>query len=161
MTNNRQPNSTHCFVCGVKNRFGLHLNFFQATPGEVSAEITLTPEYQGYPGVAHGGIIAAMLDEAAGRSQMGEIDNPRFMYTARLEINYRKTVPVGQPIRLVGRAEKSRGRTATASSAIYNQNGQLLAEGKALLVDLPADVVAGVDLQALGWKVYADADSSN
>jgi uncharacterized protein (TIGR00369 family) len=149
-----QPNSLHCFVCGLENPFGLKLRFYEAQPGEVSAEITVPENYQGYPGVVHGGIVAAMLDEVSGRAYMGCGDNPRFMFTARMEIRYRQNVPVGQPLKLVGRTGKSRGRSATASGAIYDSAGTLLAECEALLVDVPEEVVSGTDLDALGWKVY-------
>ena len=101
---NPQPNSRHCFVCGIANPVGLHLRFYETAPGEVTVECTLPEQYQGYPGVVHGGIVAAMLDEVSGRSYMGNGESPRFMFTARLEVRYRKNVPVGQPLRLVGKA---------------------------------------------------------
>jgi acyl-coenzyme A thioesterase PaaI-like protein len=151
----KQASSRSCFVCGVENPFGLHLSFYQEEPGQVMAEIVLPSQFQGYPGVAHGGIVAAMLDEVTGRSHMG-VEPPRFMYTARLEVRYRKNVPIGQPLKLVGTAGKSRGRTAAASGALYDQEGTLLAEADALLVDIPGDVIDNTDLEALGWKVYPD-----
>jgi len=148
-----QPNSRDCFVCGLSNPFGLQLRFYQTGPDEVTAECTLGDEYQGYPGVAHGGIVAAMLDEGAGRSHMG-IDPPRFMFTARLDIKYRKNVPVGKPLRLVGKTGATKRRTAMGTSAIYDQENNLLAEASALLMDVPEDVLGTVDLESLGWKVY-------
>ena len=151
-----QPNSRNCFVCGLSNPFGLHLKFFETGPGEVTAEYIVTEQYQGYPGVVHGGIVAAMLDEVTGRSLMGNGENPRFMYTARLEVRYRKHVPVGQPIRLVGRARMSRERSATSVGSIYNVDGELLAEANALLVDVPAGLVSPENLEVLGWKVYPE-----
>jgi acyl-coenzyme A thioesterase PaaI-like protein len=150
----RQPNSRHCFVCGLENPFGLQLKFFNSASGEVTVDYTVPEHYQGYPGVVHGGIVAAMLDEATGRVFMGDPANPRFLYTARLDIRYRKNIPVGQPLRLVGRAGKNKGRMATATGAIYNINGELLAEAEALLVDVPSEVINRVDLEAIGWKVY-------
>jgi acyl-coenzyme A thioesterase PaaI-like protein len=83
-------------------------------------------------------------------------DPPRFMYTAKLEIRYRKNVPTGEPLRVVGRAGKSKRRAASATGAIYNQDGDLLAEANALLIDVPEDIVPTVDLEALGWKVYEE-----
>jgi acyl-coenzyme A thioesterase PaaI-like protein len=151
----RQPNSRHCFVCGLENPFGLKLKFYQSKPDEVVVDCVLGEEYQGYPGVVHGGIVAAVLDEVAGRSQMG-IDTPRFMYTARLDIRYRKNVPVGQKLHLVGKAGKKRKRTAAATGAIYGPDGELLAEADALLVQVPEDMIQSVDLDTLGWKVYPD-----
>jgi acyl-coenzyme A thioesterase PaaI-like protein len=139
----------------VENPSGLRLKFYQTAPGEVEVHYTVQPGFQGYPGVVHGGIVAAMLDEVAGRAHMGG-DPPRFMFTARLEVRYRKNVPVGQPLRIVGRAGKSRGRTAEASAVIYDSQGEALAEADALLVDVPVDIAAGVRLEDLGWKVYDD-----
>ncbi len=155
---NKQPNSRHCFVCGVENRFGLQLKFYDTAPGEVTVECKLPAEYQSYPGIVHGGIVAAMLDEAAGRSQMGGADQTRFMFTARLQIHYRKNVPIGQPLRLVGRAGIVKARTAAATSAIYDQDGTLLAEAEALLVNVPDVMLSSVDLEDLGWKVYPDSE---
>ena len=148
-----QPNSSHCFVCGMSNPFGLHLRFFEMEPGHVTAEITIPDNYQGYPGVVHGGVVAAMLDEAAGRAHMGG-DPPRFLFTARLEIRYRQNVPIGKLLRLEGVAGKSRSRTAASTAQIRDEAGQLLAEADALLVDVPDGIVSSVDLEALGWKVY-------
>jgi uncharacterized protein (TIGR00369 family) len=151
-----QPSSRHCFVCGVENPLGLQLRFYNSGPGEVVAEYTLPENYQGYPGVAHGGIVAAMLDEAAGRSLMGDLSAPRFMFTARLNVTYRKNVPVGQLLRLVGKAGESRSRTATATSTIYDQAGNILAEAVALLINVPEPALQNVDLSQLGWQIYPE-----
>jgi acyl-coenzyme A thioesterase PaaI-like protein len=151
-----QPNSRHCFVCGLQNPFGLKLRFHNTAPGEVTVHHTVPEEYQGYPGVVHGGVVAAMLDEAGGRVFMGDQAKPRFMYTARMEIRYRQNVPIGQPLKIVGRALKSRGRTATAAGEIYGPGDELLAEADLLLVDVPDETLAGVDLESIGWKVYEE-----
>jgi len=114
-----QPNSRHCFVCGLENLFGLQLRFFETGPGEVTAEYTVPEHFQGYPGVVHGGIVTAMLDEVSGRAQMND-EQTRFMYTAKLEIRFRKNVPVGAPLRVVGQVEKSKSRMASSTSARRN-----------------------------------------
>jgi acyl-coenzyme A thioesterase PaaI-like protein len=151
-----QPNSQQCFVCGVSNPVGLHLRFFETTSGEVVAEVSLPDHFQGYPGITHGGIIAAMLDEAAGRSHMGTGDNPRFTFTASLKVRYRLNVPTGKPLRLVGKAGARKGRMAEATSAIYGPDDTLLADAEAILVDVPEEMINQVDLNALGWRVYAE-----
>lgn len=150
-----QPNSRLCFVCGLENSFGLHLRFYQTGPGEVTVNCVVPEQYQSYPGIVHGGIVAAILDEVAGRSHM-EDNLSRFMYTARLDLRYRKPVPVGKPLRLVGRAGVTKRRTATASGAIYDQEGTLLAEAEVLLVNVPEETYRDIDLEELGWKVYPD-----
>jgi acyl-coenzyme A thioesterase PaaI-like protein len=151
----KQPNSKNCFVCGRENTYGLKLEFYESAPGEVIVETTIPDQYQGYPGVVHGGIVAAMLDEVTGRVHMGG-DPPRFMFTARLSIRYRKNVPVGQPLKIIGRAVKSRERSAVANGQIFGPEGDLLAEAEALLVDVPEEISSQADLNELGWKVYND-----
>jgi uncharacterized protein (TIGR00369 family) len=133
----------------------LKLKFYEASAGEVTAETVVPEQYQGYPGIVHGGIVAALLDEVSGRAHIRG-DPPRFMYTARLEVRYRRNVPVGQPLRLVGKAGKTKVHSALASAAIYDGEGTLLAEADAVLVDVPEEVVDSVDLDALGWRVYPD-----
>lgn len=80
------------------------------------------------------------------------------MFTAKMELRYRKNVPIGQPLRLVGKALNSRGRTATASGQIFGPDGTLLAEAELLLVDVPGDALDPDILETLGWKVYPDAE---
>jgi uncharacterized protein (TIGR00369 family) len=151
----KQPNSRHCFVCGLENTAGLQLKFYNTNPGEVTVEYTVPDHFQGYPGVVHGGIVAALLDEVTGRAHM-HTDTQRLMYTAKLEIRYRKNVPIGQPLRIIGRVEKNKKRIATAKGEIYGPDGDLLAEADAILVNVPEDVIDSVDIDALGWKVYPD-----
>lgn len=108
VTRTKQPNSRHCFVCGIENPVGLHLKFYETKAGEVTAEITVPEQYQGYPGVVHGGIVASMLDEITGRAAM-EGDAWRFMVTAKLDLRYRSPVPIAQTLILVGRLVNRRG----------------------------------------------------
>lgn len=151
----KQPNSGHYFICGVSNPLGLNLSFYMTALGEVTTEYTVPYDYEGYPGVVHGGIVAAMLDEVCSRAHMSG-DPPRFMYTARLNVRYRRNVPIGQPLRIVGRVDKSKSRSATSKAAIHGSDGTILAEAEALLIDLPKEVLGAADLDALGWKVYPD-----
>ncbi|MEW6566949.1 MAG: PaaI family thioesterase [Chloroflexota bacterium] len=151
----KQPNSRHCFVCGVENRNGLGLRFYHTGPGEVTAETTVPEHFQGYPGVVHGGVVATMLDEIVGRAAM-EGEPTRFMVTASLKVRYHQPVPIGQPLRLVGTLKSRRGRLATAVGQLHLPDGSLGAEAEALLSDLPTMPGGEADLEALGWKVYPD-----
>jgi acyl-coenzyme A thioesterase PaaI-like protein len=135
----KQPNSNYCFVCGRENPYGLHLEFYETAPGEVVVDYIVPEQFQGYPGVVHGGVVAAMLDEVTGRVHMGGYP-PRFMFTGRLNIHYHKNVPIGKPLRIIGRAGKSRERTAIAIGQIFGPDGELLADAEAILVNVPEDI---------------------
>ena len=153
----KQPNSKMCFICGMENPVGLHLHIYETAPGVVESTYVAPEHFQGYPGVLHGGIVGAILDELSGRAQMGtDAMAPRFMFTAKLEVKYRKNVPVGKPLHIVGKTISSGTRTAEGWAGIYDQEGILLAEGKTLLVDVPENMLQAVDQDELGWKVYPD-----
>lgn len=153
------PNSLDCFVCGLDNDHGLKLKFYQQQDGTVVVHHTVPDHYQGYPGVVHGGILASMLDEVLGRVFM-QGDMTRFMYTARMTVRYRKPVPTGVEIKIVGRAVRDRGRAAESKAELYGPDGQLLAEAEALLVELPHEINNAEELAALGWKVYPDEEQT-
>src|SRR4051794_3675585 len=152
----QQPNSAMCFVCGLENPAGLRLVFYETSPNEVVATYTPPEQFQGFPGVLHGGIVASLLDEAGGRAVMIG-DHSRFMMTAKLEIRYRQPTPLGQPLTVVGKLLKMRGRLAAAHAEIRLSDGSVTAEAEVTLADLPDDYRLGGDLEALGWRVYEDA----
>lgn len=154
----KQPNSKDCFVCGVANQTGLGLEFYETGDGHVAAEPRLTEAYQGYPGIVHGGIVASMLDEVAGRAAMIG-DHTHFRLTAKLNIRYRRPVPVGETIHLTGWIVEDRGRLATAHAEIRLADGTLAAEAEAILADLPDAPDAAEVLAELGWRVYPDGSS--
>jgi acyl-coenzyme A thioesterase PaaI-like protein len=153
-----QPNSKMCFICGLENPVGLKLRIYEVELGVVETTFTAPEHYQSYPGMLHGGIIATIIDEVSGRAWMGPEDNPRFMFTAKLEVKYRKNVPIGKPLRIVGKAGASKGRGAEAWAGIYDaETGDLLAEGNTVLVNVPEEILASAgDMEAMGWKVYPE-----
>jgi acyl-coenzyme A thioesterase PaaI-like protein len=154
----KQPNSRHCFICGVENPVGLHLHIYQTGPGVIETEYIAPDHFQGYPGVLHGGIVAALLDEISGRAQMGDDpQNPRFMFTGKLEVKYRKNVPVGKKLKVIGKAGKSKRNLAEAWAGIYDvETDELLAEANAIHIDVPKEKMDMSQLEDLGWKVYPD-----
>lgn len=64
----KQHISKMCFVCGEKNDFGLHANFYETDTNELVALIKPSDQHQVYPGRMHGGIAATILDETIARS---------------------------------------------------------------------------------------------
>lgn len=158
MTRIKQPNSKMCFICGLQNPVGLHLHFYEPEPGTVEAQYTAPEHFQGYPGVLHGGIVGAIIDELSSRAHIGSDPlSPRFMFTAKLEVKYRRNVPIGQPLRLVGKAGKSKGKTAEAWAGIYHgATNDLLAEGTTLLISVPQEQFDGSKLGDLDWRVYPE-----
>ena len=154
----KQPNSRMCFICGLENPIGLHLHIYETSPGAVESTYFAPEHFQGYPGVLHGGIVGAIIDEVSGRAHMGSDPlKPRFMFTAKLEVKYRKNVPVGRQLKIIGKAGRSRAKSAEAWAAIYDaETNELFAEGNVLLIDVPKDQFDASRLNELGWKVYPE-----
>jgi acyl-coenzyme A thioesterase PaaI-like protein len=153
----KQPNSKMCFICGLENPVGLHLHIYETGPGIIESTYTAPEHFQGYPGVLHGGIVAALLDEISGRAHMGSDPlKPRFMFTGKLDVKYRKNVPIGERLKIVGKAGRVRSKIAESWAGIYDESGELLAEADALHVDVPEEQFDLSRLGELGWKVYPD-----
>ena len=131
--------------------------FFTTENGQTRTELSIPAVYEGYPGVIHGGIVAAILDEVGGRSQMEAFT--RFMVTAQLNVRYRKPVPSKTPLVVIGNAGERKGRVAYAQSEIQAVDGEVLADAELVLVDIPEEELREFDLEALGWKVYPDEEA--
>ena len=161
MSKIKQPNSRHCFICGLENPIGLHLHIYEVEEGVVESQYIAPDHFQGYPGVLHGGIVAAIIDEISGRAHMGSDPmNPRFMFTGKLEVKYRKNVPIGKMLKIIGKAGKSKRNIVEAWAGIYDADtNELLAEGTAMHIDVPDTQDVQFDksrFEELGWKVYPD-----
>ncbi|MFL7871320.1 MAG: hypothetical protein AB8I58_21010, partial [Anaerolineales bacterium] len=62
----------------------------------------------------------------------------------------------GKPLKIIGKASKSKGKLAEGWAGIYDESGTLLAEAKTLLIDVPQEVLNSANLEELGWKVYPE-----
>ncbi len=147
-----------CFICGLENPIGLRLHIYETAPGVVESTYLAPDHFQGYPSVLHGGIVGAIIDEIAGRALMGSDPlDARFMFTAKMEVKYRRNVPIGKLLKIIGKAGKSKSKSAEAWAGIYDfETNELLAEGNVLLIDVPADQFDKSRLNELGWKVYPE-----
>ncbi len=149
-----QPTSRHCFVCGRENPVGLHLHFY-ADPetGQIIAPLVIPEQYQGYPGIAHGGILASILDEVSGRAVMvGKADAP-FWVTAKLEVRYRKPTPTETPLTAVGWVVEERRRTAKVAGEIRLPSGEATVEVEAVVVIPDSNTLKGWEQEQQYWRV--------
>ncbi|HEU5322016.1 MAG TPA: hotdog fold domain-containing protein, partial [Methylomirabilota bacterium] len=103
-----------CFGCGEANPEGLHIQF-QIEGRRATGEFEARPVHQGYPGVAHGGIAAAAIDEAMGWAMYAA---GAWAMTARLEVKYRRPLPLGEPLEVTAEVLKDRGRWLEAEGEL-------------------------------------------
>ncbi|RLC72356.1 MAG: PaaI family thioesterase [Chloroflexi bacterium] len=149
----KQPNSQMCFVCGLENPIGLKASFYEDEDGRVTVTWTPGEEHQGYPGLLHGGIAAALLDEALGRTVIGR---DLWLVTAKMEIRYRNPIPIGEPLTVVAELTRVRSRIVEARGELRLSDGRIGAEANAVYVRLPEERKETM-MQALAyWKVVPD-----
>ena len=152
---NKQPNSRMCFICGRQNPVGLHLDFYEdPETGQVRVEFTIPDEYQGYPGVVHGGIVAAILDEVSGRAVMLQSSDENLMATMRLTVRYRRPTPTETPLTGVGWVEHGGSVGARVAGEIRLPDGTVTAECEAVLTNVPEEFLARWGEEKQFWKVY-------
>jgi uncharacterized protein (TIGR00369 family) len=142
-----------CFVCGRQNPIGLKAFFYRDEEGRVVAHFTGQEEHQGYPGVMHGGIVAALLDEVIGRVAIAQ---DLWAVTAKLEVRFRQPVPLGQPLTLVGELTRLRSRTLEARGEIRLEDGTVAAEAEGVYIRLPQEEIERVEEELDFWKVVPD-----
>ncbi|HUS71025.1 MAG TPA: PaaI family thioesterase [Anaerolineae bacterium] len=135
----RQPNSRMCFVCGMRNPIGLKI-IFEGDGERVWANFTANEAHQGYPGVLHGGITFALLDEVIGRAAMELDESSPWMMTARAEMRYRKPVPIGEELTLVGQITRVRSRAVEGMGEIRLSDGSVAVEATAMYVKVPSSL---------------------
>ncbi len=122
-----------CFACGPYAADGLHLRFAPAGPDAVRAEITLPPRFQGWRGVAHGGIVMMLLDEAMAHAC--GLRGERAM-TAAMDLRFRAPVPLGAPLVVTGSVRWQRRNVISLAASVALADGTVLAGGEGSFVSV-------------------------
>ena len=149
----KQPNSRMCFVCGLENAIGLKLAFYTDDEGRCVTRFRPRDEHQGYPGHLHGGVISTLLDETMGRVLVHE---DVFALTGRLEIKFRKSVPLDQELVVAGELTRSRSRAYEARGTIELPDGTVLVEGAGTYMRIPEEAMERVREELEFWQVVPD-----
>lgn len=145
MTTILQSSTHHCFVCGVDNPSGLKINFVSDGNGSVTAQKIFSEDFQGYPGIVHGGVISAVLDEAAGRSVVKEARPEIVLVTGKLSARFRMPVRLNELILIEGKFISQTGRIYQTKSWLKNKAGEILAEAEVILVQPGTDLLESIE----------------
>jgi uncharacterized protein (TIGR00369 family) len=105
-----------CIVCGSENPIGLKAAFIvDAEKQSAEATLTIPDDFQGWQGVVHGGIISALLDEAAIYACRSRAE---FAVTAELSVKFLKPLPSGRQILVRARVVEQRRRILLVESEL-------------------------------------------
>lgn len=147
-----------CIVCGVENDFGLKTDFYELDNGEIVAYARTLEEHQSYPGRAHGGVSAALLDETIGRA-IGTMEPEMWGVTIELQTKYRKPVPLGEKLKIVGRITKNGRRAFEGTGEIILENGDVAVTAYGRYIKMPVEKISEGILEDDEWITnYRDDD---
>ena len=124
-----------CYGCGDRNPEGLQI-VFEVDGTRVSGRFQARETQRGWPGLAHGGIAAAALDEAMGWATWAA---GALSMTARMEVKYRRPLPLGEDLIVSAEVTRERGRRLEAEAAIRTLSGETLAQASGLFLRVPAE----------------------
>ena len=136
------PHSSGCFLCGDENPAGIRTRFF-VEGEEVRGRIVLPRHVNGYRDVAHGGVVAALLDETMGwaATVFGK-EHPMYV-TGEITVKYLAPVPVCEEIEVRSRLVEDAGRLAYAEGRLLH-GGKTCARAKGKFVPMTREATAGV-----------------
>jgi len=122
----------HCVACSSANACGLGLRYVRTGDSSVEATFDCKADYEGYPNVVHGGIVALLLDSAMMNSLFAA---GRVAMTAQLIIRYHAPVLIGHTARIRAQIRRSTGRFhLLEATLVQDDNAKVTATGKFLTV---------------------------
>ena len=113
-----------CFGCSSSNPAGLQLRF-RRRGAQIVADTVVAERFHGAPGIAHGGIIATMLDEVS--CAVAATARDVHVVTGELSVRYRRPCPVEVPLTLNARVTDEHARYLVIEAELRNGE-ELLAQ---------------------------------
>ncbi|KAK4165864.1 HotDog domain-containing protein [Cladorrhinum sp. PSN259] len=103
-----------------------------------NALLDLGEDLSSYAGTMHGGLFAVLMDEVMGTA--ANFQSHHGAYTASFTTNYRRPIKVPQVVLVRGRVVKKDGRKIFVRGCIEDKNGNVLAEGEGLWIQMDRNV---------------------
>ena len=104
-----------CYVCGPNNAAGWRVPFAPDGDHGSRAFYTAIAEHCGWPGMLHGGVVFALMDEALAYALYFQ---GLFGVTARIQTRFRQPVPVGAKLLIRAWTLDHRRQLVTARAEI-------------------------------------------
>ncbi len=152
----KQENSKSCMVCGLKNPFGLKTSFYELDNNELVGLFKPADAHQSYPGRLHGGVSTAILDETVGRAVNCGRKEMVWGVTLEFTTQFKKPVPLGVELKVVGRIVSETSRTFDGTGEILLPDGTVAVAGSGRYLKLALDRIADFDAEEQEWRIALD-----
>jgi len=129
----RKLERVSCFACSPSNSRGLHLDFHLDESGKMAAQWIPEAELEGFRGIAHGGIVSTVLDEAMAKAVAATgID----ALTAEMRVRFRQEVSTAVPVLVRGWIESRKRRIFRTEASVTGPDGNELAHAWATFLEV-------------------------
>ncbi|MBL1078160.1 PaaI family thioesterase [Nocardia sp. 2] len=125
------PHHDHCYGCGPSNPASPRIAF-ERRGDVVYGTFTMDERHQGAPGVAHGGIISAALDEASGTVLM-PLRLPAV--TVKLDVTFRSPARLHRELVVTSVLSAREGRKLFIDTELTDGD-TVIATGRAIFVEV-------------------------
>lgn len=123
---------TFSFGHGQDNPDGMRMQFEYDENGARTI-VNIAEKFQGWPGIAHGGIVATCLDEAMGHAVAGRMRS--FSMSVELEVFYLAPTMTKEDLLLEGKVVAMEDRKISTVAELRRKcDNTLLAHAKALFI---------------------------
>ncbi len=127
------------FVSGEPEGNRFRARYFRNREGQLRARLWFGPETEGPPGHAHGGAVAAVLDEVLGLAAWAA-GYP--IVVGNLNVSFRSLLPLRQVVTIESRVVSAEGRKVLVHGRIC-RGSTVFAEGECLCITIPGQQSAG------------------
>lgn len=130
------------FVSGEPNGDRLRVRYFRRErDGALVGKIWFGPGAEGPPAHAHGGSMAAVLDEAMGAAAWMA---GHTVVAVKLTVNFRRMLALGSEVLLESWVDRVEGRKVMTRGCLLGLDGQPYAEAEGLFIVLEAERFGGL-----------------
>lgn len=127
------------FVSGDRTGNRFRMNYFCNPNRDLVARVWFGPVTEGPPGHAHGGSIAAVLDEVLGLAAWAA---GHAIVVGNLNVSFRQLLPIRTVVQVNTRIASVEGRKVMVHGEILSLDGTIFARGECLCIKLTAEQLA-------------------
>lgn len=121
-------NDHYCFVCGDKNRYGLHLKFAIDKDNIMHTEFVPQKHHQGFNNIVHGGLIGLILDEIM-VNLLWKVGKDAV--TAELNVRLKRAAKPGERLIFEGWIDREDRKIIQTRAQTKNEAGTIIATASA------------------------------
>lgn len=124
------------------NKLGMKLTVL--APGHIAYRLVITAEHFAIPQVAHGGVVAALIDGTLGVAGLSLVQSEeKVVSTVEFKVNYLKPAREGDELLAEGKVIHKGKNLLSTVCEVKNQHNELIATGNGTFNSYPAEKVFG------------------